>query len=602
MADSKGTEKNFDLEGINEWCITEAECVNESLDNLFEESTNDSIVSNLIDDADSVDQGNSLALFNQQSSEEYDKALVVLKRKLNVTPEKPSVADLSPRLLAVHITPERQSKRRLFNDSGIAEDEAESSYVQVAASLPENVAGNHNGALAEELSILRSSNLRATLCCKFKEKFGVSFTELTRSFKSSKTCSNNWVVAVFAVSEELIESSKSLLKVHVDYLQVIASDFTVLYLFEFKSGKNRDTVTKLLNSMLNCKEEQILAEPPKLRSTATALYFYKKAITNTCFRHGAFPTWLANLTLVNHQAASAESFQLSDMIQWAYDNDMTDEASIAYNYAIYASENSNAAAFLKTNCQVKYVKDCCAMVRMYKKQEMRNMTMSEWIAKCCGDVKEGDDWKDVAKYLKFQGVNIIQFLIALKLFLKCIPKKMCIVIYGPPDTGKSYFCFHLVKFLKGKVVSFMNKASHFWLTPLLESKIGFLDDATYCCWSYLDTHMRNAFDGNSVSVDVKHKNLQQISLPPMFITTNIDVTAEPTLMYLKSRLTCFAFPNALPCNEKGEPLFTFTDKSWACFFRKFWKQLDLAEEDAAGDTGEPERPFCCTTRNSIDSN
>nr|PZO96006.1 MAG: hypothetical protein DI620_00265 [Haemophilus parainfluenzae] len=51
-------------------------------------------------------------------------------------------------------------------------------------------------------------------------------------------------------------------------------------------------------------------------------------------------------------------FDLSRMIQWAYDNDHIDESIIAYQYAKLADIDSNAKAFLAHNSQVKYVKEC----------------------------------------------------------------------------------------------------------------------------------------------------------------------------------------------------------------------------------------------------
>ncbi|AKP16336.1 E1 [human papillomavirus 200] len=597
MADPKGTDSdNID----SSWCIiTEAECEDDTLVDLFDESTNDTVVSNLVDDSESLIQGNSLALFNKQLSEESDRCIQELKRKYIVTPEK-QILDLSPRLSAVHITPERASKRRLFIDSGVGEDEAESNSLQVDSFVIQTEAGSQNGADFEVNDILRSSNAKATILSKFKIKFGVAFNELTRNFKSDKTCTPNWVISAFGIREELRDASQTLLQQHVQFLQMINNDFAVLCLVEFKASKNRETVLKLIGSMLNAKEEQMLCEPPKIKSTAAALYFYKKIITNTCYKYGTLPSWLSKLTIVEHQLASADSFKLSEMVQWAYDNDYTEESTVAYYYACYASENSNAAAFLASNCQVKYVKDCVSMVRMYKRQEMKGMSMSEWVFKCCKDIPEGNDWKEIVQFLKYQGINFLQFLISLKLFLKCVPKKMCLVFHGPPDTGKSLFCFKLIQFLKGQVVSYINKSSQFWLMPLQDAKVGLLDDATYNCWLYLDTYLRNAFDGNTFSLDIKHKNLQQTKLPPMIITTNVNVEVDESLFYLRSRLTCFNFPNKLPMSETNEPLFTFTDKSWACFFRKFWNQLDL-QEDAARDAGESERPFCCTARNSVES-
>nr|AEX31166.1 E1 protein [Human papillomavirus] len=597
----KGT-SNFDcLDNIGDWCvITEAECVDsvDTLSELFDADTDASNISNLIDDdLDSISQGNSLALFNCQEAEECNKAITDLKRKFIASPDE-TIEKLSPRLQEVHISPQRksQTKRKLFEDSGIADDETADSFVQVD---PIDTCSK-NGASQEESVILQNSNARATLFFKFKEKYNVSFTELTRNFKSDKTCNHNWIIAVFAVQEDLIEASKTLMQQYCEYLQMILSDFSVLYLVEFKNTKNRETIIKLVSQMLNVTDKQILCEPPRIRSTATAMYFYRKALANTGFKSGAYPQWMVALTMVDHQLAAAETFKLSDMVQWAYDNDYVEESQVAYYYAQYAEINSNAAAFLESNQQVKFVKDCCAMVRLYKRQELRNMSMGSWIKKCCKNVESGDGWKEIARFLKFQNVNMLSFLIALKQFFKNIPKKSCIVIYGPPDSGKSYFAFSFIKALQGKVVSFMNKNSHFWTQPLVDAKIGMLDDATHACWTFLDMYMRNAFDGNTVSIDMKHKNLQQMQLPPMIITTNVPVPKEPSLMYLYSRLTCFEFPHKMPFDDVGNPLFKINTETWAMFFSKFFRQLELEEDD--GDSADSGRTFCCTARNTNDSN
>lgn len=596
----KGTENLESLEELNDWCLIEADCVDsgDTISDLFDADTDASNVSNLIDDdLESVTQGNSLALFNHQVAEECDKAITALKRKFLASPEQ-TLEKLSPRLQAVHISPQRHSnsKRKLFQDSGIADDETTDSVVQV-----ETLGScSNNGASQEEYSILHSSNIKATLLAKFKEYYSVSFSEISRNFKSDKTCNHNWVFAVFAVQDELLEASKTLMQQHCDYLQIIRTGFSALFLVEFKNTKNRETVIKLVTQMLNITDKQILCEPPRIRSTATAMFFYRKALANIGFKIGSYPQWMAALTMVDHQLATAETFKLSEMIQWAYDNDYVEEAQIAYYYAQYAEMNSNAAAFLESNQQVKFVKDCCAMVRLYKRQELRNMSMGAWIKKCCENVEEGDGWKVIVKFLRYQQVNMLSFLITLKQFFKHIPKKSCIVIYGPPDSGKSYLCFSMIKLLKGKVVSFMNRNSHFWTQPLIDAKIGLLDDATFPCWTFLDNYMRNAFDGNYVSLDMKHKNLQQVRLPPILITTNVYVPKEPTLMYLQSRVSCIEFPNKMPFDDLGNPLFNITTEHWAMFFRKFFRQLELEEED--GDTADSDRTFCCTTRNSIDSN
>ena len=132
MAD-KGTDSHNSLEGCGDWYIVhEAECEEEltDLERLFDESDG-SDISNLIDNGDEVDQGNSLALFNQQLLEDCSQQVLELKRKY-CSPLKDVEVELSPRLQSVSLsaTP-KNSKRRLF-DSGIeneAEDFNESSQV-----------------------------------------------------------------------------------------------------------------------------------------------------------------------------------------------------------------------------------------------------------------------------------------------------------------------------------------------------------------------------------------------------------------------------------------------------------------------------------------
>ena len=126
MADlPKGTENFETIETDCSWyVVSEAECLNDinSLENLFEESTDGSDVSNLIDDVDNASQGNSLELYNRQIAEDCNKAITDLKRKYYKSPQQ-CIAELSPRLEAVKLTGEGKSKRRLFQDSGIQEDE-----------------------------------------------------------------------------------------------------------------------------------------------------------------------------------------------------------------------------------------------------------------------------------------------------------------------------------------------------------------------------------------------------------------------------------------------------------------------------------------------
>lgn len=591
MGDAKGTE-NDSLFQNNDWFITEAECDRmDSLEDLFETSAeDDSVLSQLIDD-EPVVQGNSLALFNEQLSADTDSAVTALKRKLIPSPEQSISAQLSPKLAAISISPLRKTKRRLF-DSGIQEDEA--------ADIPEKVVTDiiekeviekdtlESTVETGERDILNASNVKACLMAQFKELYGVSFADLTRPFKSDKTCSPHWVVSVHRAAEHVIEGSREILKQYCEYVLTCSLANAVLYVLQFNATKNRSTVLRLISKMLNVNEKIIMCEPPRTRSVPVAMFFYKRSLSNSCTTHGTVPDWIANLTLLSHQFASApETFDLSTMIQWAYDHNKTSEAAIAYEYAQLANEDKNAAAFLKSNSQVKYVKDCALMVKYYKRYEMNSMTMNQWIVKCCNDCTEESNWKVIADFLKYQDIPLITFLTTLRTWFKRIPKKNCLVIYGDPDTGKSYFASSLVNFLQGNVLSFMNRNSQFWLQPALDAKIVYIDDATYHAWQFMDVNMRNALDGNNISVDAKHRAPTQVQLPPLIVTTNWDVKGDMSLKYLHSRITCFNFPNRMPFDDDGNLIYEITDSTWNSFFRKLAVHLGLKEDfELAADGSE----------------
>ena len=451
--------------------------------------------------------------------------------------------------------------------------------------------------------MLNNSNYKIILYAKCKEKFGVSFSEMTRNFKSNKTCSDHWMVLAHCIRQELVESSKIQLQPYCEYFQIIQYDFTLLLCLFFKSVKNRETVTKLICQVYSCNENQLLIEPPRTRSPAVAMYLYQKSLSNVSFIFGDFPEWIKRQALLTHEsAAAAETFDLSQMIQFCYDNGLDDEPSIAYNYALQAEFDPNAAAFLKHNNQAKFVRDACCMVKYYRRQEMRELSMSQWIWKCCDECEEGGDWKVIVQLLKYQGVNFISFLTILRAFLKSTPKKNCMVFVGPSDTGKSYFCNSLIKFVKGKVISLMNKCSPFWLQPMLDAKMGFLDDCTYPGWLYLDVNMRGALDGNSVCIDAKHRAPTQITLPPMLITTNVEVNTDTSLKYICSRLQIIKFPNKFPLNDDGSVIYEITNKSWKCFFSKFGNQIDLSpRNDCQDESGGFNKAFRCTRGETYES-
>ncbi|ABX56094.1 E1 [Macaca fascicularis papillomavirus 8] len=563
------------------------------------------------------------ALFQAQETQAHAEAVQVLKRKFVGSPQVsplqdwgPCVdTDLSPRLDAISLErANRGAKRRLFaQDSGYGNTQVETQPSQVegqnggrgigvggAGGGSQDSSGIEEGSQesmqGSVTALLQRSNARAILLAKFKETYGVGFMELVRVFKSDKTSCNDWVVGAMGVHHSVAEGLKTLIQPHSTYahMQFLTCTYGVylLMLVRWKCSKNRQTVTKCLETLLNVSPQQMLIEPPKLRSTAAAIYWYRTGMSNVSEVIGETPEWIARQTMLQHCLEDAV-FDLSRMVQWAYDHEMVDESMIAYEYAQLADIDSNAAAFLKSNQQAKYVKDCATMCRHYKRAEMHQMSMSQWIKFRCDKTADGGDWKPIVQFLRYQGVEFVSFLTILKQFLKGIPKHNCIVLFGPANTGKSYFGMSLMKFLQGSIISYVNSCSHFWLQPLAEGKVAMLDDATPQCWNYMDNYMRNVLDGNPMSIDRKHKSLLQMKCPPLLITSNTNAGTDDRWPYLHSRLKVITFQYPFPFDENGNPVYELNDKNWKSFFSRTWCKLDLQEEDETDNDGEPCRPFKC---------
>lgn len=563
----------------------EAECSDKenSIDELFDGDTD---CEGFIDE-EPVEQGDSLRLYNQLQSCDSAAALDTVKRNLPQTTKRCALGSLDSNT---------SSKKARLEDSGYA---AETSTAEVEVDI-----GDLGGTVASGsnyLEVLKAHNARVAKLTYFKKGFTVGFGELTRPFKSNKTCCPSWVLAVYGAAEEVLESSKIQLQQYADFIYLNITTcplgFLALYLLYFKAAKSRDTVHRLITGLLNVADHQILSDPPKLRSTPAALYWYKTGAVPSTFTYGEYPDWICQQTMISHQCGEVQ-FDLSKMVQWAYDNDFLDESDIAYNYAKLAPEDENAAAWLKSNSQVKYVKECSQMARYYKRAERREMPFTKWLTRCIEFVEGNGDWRIIVKFLRYQNVNFVNFMCALKDFFNSRPKHNCIVLYGHPNTGKSLFAMSLLEFLHGKVISFANSRSHFWLSPLADCKFAVLDDATIPTWNYFDIYMRNALDGNYVCVDTKHKQPVQIKIPPLLITTNHNVMADPKYMYLHSRLQGFEFPNEFPLTDNGYPAFQLTSQNWKAFFMKFRRQLELPDLEDSSEDGDLERPFRCVAAKS----
>nr|ALT55052.1 E1 [human papillomavirus 87] len=575
-----------------------------------------------------------LDLYVQQTMQDDAATVHALKRKYIGSPAARSCAscvdnELSPRLDAICLQKRHdKARRRLFEqDSGYGNTQVDigtsESQVQgeqnnsgggdVTQDVVEEERGGGDGepqphvntehiqqteGTPDALDLLQVSNLRVKLLAKFKELFGLSFMDLVRQFKSNKSTCGDWVVGAFGVYYAVAEAAKTLLQPVCDYahIQTLTSEWgmVMLLLLRFKCNKSRETVAHCIGTILNIPEKRMLIEPPKQRSGPCALYWYKTAMSNASEVLGETPDWIVRQTVIGH-AMGETQFSLSVLVQWAYDNEITEESELAYEYAQLGNEDANAAAFLASNCQARYIKDAITMVRHYRRAEQARMTMSQWIAYRGRKVADTGDWRHIVKLLRYQGIEFISFMEALKHFLKGTPKKSCLVFYGPSDTGKSMFCMSLLKYLGGAVISFVNSTSHFWLSPLVDTKIGLLDDATQQCWVYMDTYLRTVLDGNTMSIDRKHKTLQQLKCPPLMITTNVNIEADDSLKYLRSRMVVFPFLHKCPLDSNGDPVYKLNNENWKSFFQRSWARLDLTqeEEEEEADNGCTSRPFRC---------
>ncbi|ADJ96348.1 E1 protein [Phocoena phocoena papillomavirus 2] len=632
MDNSQGTDP---LEGGSDgWVLVEARDVDGGEDDWEEDE--DDLGEDLVDfiDDSGIASGGRGGVHRQlqtaQERADDDRALLLLKRKFMESPKSKVEVELSPRVEAISLREKRgRARRRLYgepiNDSGHGDslEESSSDLVVPGMQVQEGGDGNCNmqGAppvvvrasqhgneqtqdeedyTGQVTQLLRSGKPKAVLMALFRDTHGCSFTDLTRVFQSDKTICEDWVGVVGGVPCSLADAIPELLKPHVCYAHITQSTcklgIMILFLIKWKTGKNRETVCKLLSGLLAVEKHQMILEPPRTRHAGAALFWYKKAMSNGTIAFGDVPQWILKQVNIQEQLGEQSAFSLSNMVQWAYDNDFVEECTIAYEYALLADEDKNAEAFLRSNNQSKHVKDSANMCKLYKRAEMKKMTMHQWIKHCSEKIEGDGDWKPILKFLKYQGIEVMDFIGILKQFLKRTPKKNCLVIYGPPDTGKSLFGMSFISMLQGKTISHVNSTSHFWLQPLLDCRVAMLDDATESTWDYFDKYLRNLLDGNQVCIDAKHKAPTQFKSPPLLITTNCDVKSNPRWKYLHSRLCQIEFPNPLPLTDKGDPVYELTKQNWKCFFRRCWAALTIGDAVQGGDNGKPMQPLRCAAR------
>lgn len=321
--EDKGTEPE-----CSGWCFVdaEAECSDEGNDfgELFENSSEHL---SMIDDSPQ-EQGESLQLMNELDTERDAAQLADLKRKYLPSPLSREVDDtLSPRLEKVSLTPRKSKKVKkvLFNDSGLAgESFAEStpgpSQAGLSTSNTDTVIEEHSSPVSEGAAaappedaaaaaarrdvtmLLKSSNAIATLHAKFKAVIGASFSEITRKYSSDRTMSEKWCICIYGICEPIFDTVKPLMQEYCEFMclrhYAHEEGQLLLGLFEFKAQKCRATIHKLLKTLLLVQPDQMLLEPPRTRSAATALFWYKQIALQPEQTVGDTPDWIASQVLV----------------------------------------------------------------------------------------------------------------------------------------------------------------------------------------------------------------------------------------------------------------------------------------------------------------
>lgn len=430
----------------------------------------------------------------------------------------------------------------------------------------------------------------------FKRAAGFSFMQLVRPFKNPKSQSLDWVVLNGSGDVEYMEN---VLKKSQDVVTAIVcfKGLQVVYL-EFAVGKTKTSVRKWLGNLGFNKDKLWHMDPPNIRLLLNALFWFKEGHAVK----GGMPQWVQKF-FIEETKAQEDKFDLTQMVQWAMDNKYYDEPTICFQYAQEANQsNINAKLWLASTSQLRYARDCATMARNMYAGYMKSLSLSEYVQERVDATTDTVGRDRITPLLHYQGVLIYDFLEGLKNMLHRVPKKCCMCIMGPTNTGKSMFAMSLIKFFEGQVLSFYCSRSHFWLQPLANCRLALLDDAHWATWDYLDQNLRNGLDGNPIQIDCKNKVPIQIDCPPLLITTNYDFRKgrqagdpldEPKpqriYKYLKSRVRVYEFVKPL-VTSSGNTKWVVDPSDWKQFFIRYAQALGLEDIEDKTNGWEKEKP------------
>lgn len=407
------------------------------------------------------------------------------------------------------------------------------------------------------------------------ETEGIQFRNWTRQIKSDLTQIDCWFIA--GLEHEPHPKGKAILQALENRQILIKTKFCTdffLFCIEYVEGRrSRAGIKKMCeNVSLQC----VLIEAPNNRSTNIANLV---KISLRDHKEGQEQMkWIKAIILDPME----NKFDLSTMVQWAITNKIYTQAEITYNYVLLAGTgDNNAKNWLASTSQVKYAKDCSTQVKLINTGELICTPTKDVVSQQCADLirkhPEADPGK-VNLWCYLQDINIFDLQTALKHVIRGTMKKSVICFSGVQNSGKSTFVNYILQLFKGRFISFTPTPSSFWLQPAVGLKLVAVDDVPFDFWAYADSHLRPAFDGTQITIDIKYQAPHTGRLPPMLITTNLDIPKDERMKYLLNRIKFFDCPKSL-LDSNRLAQFAFGVEDLAAWF-KFWKEnLDLEFED-----------------------
>lgn len=434
----------------------------------------------------------------------------------------------------------------------------------------------------EQLNIEDIRDFSIDILLKHLESQGIQFRNWHRQIKSDLTQIDCWFIA--ALEKEPHPKGQAIIAALNNKVTLIKKTFQTdfwMLCIEFQEGRRSRAGMKKMceNVSLQC----FLIEAPNNRSTNIA------NLVKVCLQDLEQQDQMKWIKAVMLDPLE-NKFDLSTMVQWAITNKIYTQAEITYNYTVLAGKgDNNAKNWLASTSQVKYAKDCATQVKLLNTGELICTPTEEVISDNCNEIiklnraKGGiPDYKRFDRWCYLQKINPLDLQVALKHIIKGTMKKSVICFTGVQNSGKSTLVGYFLNIFKGRFISYSPSPSSFWLQPAIGLKLVAIDDVPGDFWAYADAHLRPAFDGTQITIDVKYQAPHSGRLPPLLLTTNIDVPKDDKMKYLLNRITFFDCPISLLDSNRLER-FAFGLEDVACWIQFYQENLGVELFDDSED-------------------